>query len=284
MTTDSSKMPMISNTHESSEYDKSLEFIRNEISDYREFMQNQNDSFFKLVEIISGIILGIFSILGIVGFTGIKTTANKKAEEVVNNELQSDQYRHRLEKMVEEASIEEINRILGSSSFESSTVETIKKAIGVDDNNDLKLLRETAYRERMIREHKILFTSKIEGDYDNVESVRKIFEYQGFNTPSSVCEIDENNYEDKISETKIVVYQVPTEEFKDEWNNETDEPLYYKLSKKCRFMEVNLVLLSTNPQGIDMDLLRRSPSPYTTTVNFESKLRETLYMLLYFAQ
>ena len=90
---------------------------------------------------------------------------------------------------------------------------------------------------------------------------------------------DTEDFKKHFAQCRIVVYKVPPDEFKGNLNSKNKNPTYKKIAEYCSQREKHCVLM-IDKGSIDIDELDRE---YVTTVNFYSKLRETLYILLYFS-
>jgi len=97
----------------------------------------------------------------------------------------------------------------------------------------------------------------------------------------TIGEDDVGQFEKKLFDYTIVVYKVFDDDIPLQ-NAPIDNnkmPLYWELTDYCCYQQKNCVLLSTKY----LSRLDNLDNYYFTTVNYYSKLRETLHNLLYFA-
>ena len=125
------------------------------------------------------------------------------------------------------------------------------------------------------------------------EGARVVFAYSGENDPpvglknvrdDFACGKDiinikasEGQFDPHFGASHTVVFQVPPSEYAP-----ADCPLSRRIADYCRNNDKHCVLVAG--QRININEADTAFDPrYVTTVNFYSKLRETLYMLLYFS-
>ena len=162
----------------------------------------------------------------------------------------------------------------------------LKKKIG-KKNNMLNSLKSSARREQQAKRLKVLFAAGEEGDAlagSEYDELRKFFSDQGYLVSDKTVWLKADDVKKKVNAHDIVVFyvskaeaSVPAKETK-KADTPVQEPFYSVLVKHCG--EKHQCLLYTPGFLIDREIQKKT---YVTTVNFHSKLRETLYMLLYFS-
>ena len=146
---------------------------------------------------------------------------------------------------------------------------------------DFNSLSKSLKRDLKKKKHSIIFASSVR---DNDWAYKKILEH--FDEDGVIRRIDQTNV-DKFDEVfgnyDIVVFQVASDDAnksnpRNENYDENYQPLYKSLANYCKQQKIQCVLLTFEY----IDIASLDPI-YVTTVNFYAKLRETLYILLYFS-
>ena len=162
----------------------------------------------------------------------------------------------------------------------------LKKEIG-KKNNMLNSLKSSARREQQAKRLKVLFAAGEKEDAlagSDYDMLRKFFSDQGYLVSNETVRLKADSVKDETKAHDIIVFFVSKkEEFKPVKEAEkTDlpapKPFYSVLVDHCG--EKHQCLLYTPGFLIDREIQKKT---YVTTVNLHAKLRETLYMLLYFS-
>ena len=132
---------------------------------------------------------------------------------------------------------------------------------------------------KLLRKHKLVFASSTK---DNDRSYKEIKDH--FDKENKIVFIEQtsNDFDNEFDKFKIIVYKVHDNEFGRKCPIE--DPLYKRISKYCSEQGKYCILVCKPGSQIEIseDSVEFNPS-YITTVQFYSKLRETLYILLHFA-
>jgi hypothetical protein len=173
----------------------------------------------------------------------------------------------------------------------------------LEDNESLENIKRSVIREKRARNIKILFSvaegsktgegSKTAEKPKNAENskdcedklvlselraLRYFFKREGYKVHQSVVSLNKDNIKEITKDYEVIVFCVPETEFGDR-KERSDEMLYPKLSDIASESQKQCVLLSYPGR---INFLNINPS-FVTSVNFASKLRETVYMILYFS-
>ena len=146
-------------------------------------------------------------------------------------------------------------------------------------DHDFATLKKLIQKEIKRKHCKIAFAAVNGAEYSpSYEKIKNIFVSEEDIIPiDSDC--DTEQLQKSFAQYRIVVYKVPPDEFKGSPNPENKTSTYKKIAEYCSQREKHCVLM-TDKGYIEIDEL---DSEYVTTVNYYSKLRETLYILLYFS-
>ena len=132
--------------------------------------------------------------------------------------------------------------------------------------------------------HSIAFVANCEDNQDRMKEYIRFNKQFGMDRDILTVEDgDIGQFNKKLGEYKIIIYKVVANEIPAKIEEDKAKPVYWELAKFCCDNEKSCVLFT--PSGhIPLDGLDNYNNNYYTTVNFYSKLRETLYMLLYFSE
>lgn len=159
------------NAQSLTDYEKFIEHIGSETTQYREFMQQQQGFILWLVALVGAVGAAIL------GFFGFKS----------RREMRKD-----IEKKFEDDFAGELARL-------------------IQNNDKLEFLARGAQREQMAQRKRILFAVReSEDDIKDLDIQRKYFEDVGFRVSERVVSLkDDSSLYKNIQEYDIVVYQVP---------------------------------------------------------------------------
>jgi len=216
-----------------SDYENTLLFLKDEIQQYREFIQQQEQHIIW----VGGIVISIFG-------TGLAFFNYKRKKDI--------------QQSVQEMMNKDIARIIG-------------------DNSELEYIRNSVSREKEAHKKRILFVVGESEDYSSFKGVKEHFKNEGFNVESEIQVVNIENYKKRISAKKydILIFQVPENE-KEDKNVERERLLLYTLISKD-FKNSGIFYCP----NFRIDFEKFDGNNYTT-VNYISKLKETLYSLLYY--
>ena len=148
----------------------------------------------------------------------------------------------------------------------------------IKGNDVLDSLRRSVARERVAKKITVLFAAENEEDADKIEDVRIFFEGQKYKVSKETMVADVKKLRSTARNYDAVVFCVPKRE--DGAAKADNGMLYSELAKVCAIEEKQCVLYCPDRIQINLSLLN---DQYASTVLLHSKLRETLYMLLYFS-
>lgn len=121
------------------------------------------------------------------------------------------------------------------------------------------------------------------GDYDPPSGLKDVRD--DFASGKDIVRIqpDECRFDSHFGDCHTVVFQVPREEYSTPIRP-VECPLSRRVADYCRNNNKHCILVTEPGKFINISEAEAAFDPrYITTVNFYSKLRETLYMLLYFS-
>lgn len=222
-----------------------LDFLQTETEQHRTFIEQQQQLLLWLV----GVILALAT--GLIGFLGWKSKDD-------------------VDRLIREKYDGEIARQL-ERSFGSTFDAKLKKTIGdeVNEGEKLKFLQESVKRISYMHEKTVLFVTQDEKSSWN--AIRHWLNIYGICKTEQVFK-DSTDIRQQIESMRlasIVAYEV----------EQGDNTKYLDIAAACSNQRNECILLCANGKQVDLTKL---DARYTTTVNFPSKLRETLYTLLSF--
>jgi uncharacterized protein YggU (UPF0235/DUF167 family) len=157
----------------------------------------------------------------------------------------------------------------------------------IDGDDPLNNLKRSVRREQQAKQLKVLFAAGEKNDAlagSDYNELRKFFDSQEYRVSDETVWLKADNVKDETKAHDIIVFFVSKEEeFKPVKGAEkTDlpapKPFYSVLVDHCD--EKHQCVLYTPGFFINPEIQKKT---YVTTVNLHAKLRETLYMLLYFS-
>ncbi len=132
------------------------------------------------------------------------------------------------------------------------------------------------YKQRLMK-HSFLFASSTRDNESGYKEIKKYFDNE---KEIIFIPLDTENFDDKFDGFDIIIYKVHDNEFGIPCPNEN--PLYKRISKYCSEQHKPCILVCRPGKQIALSENAVEFNPlYVTTVQFYSKLRETLYILLY---
>lgn len=138
------------------------------------------------------------------------------------------------------------------------------------------LLFRKLYKQRLMK-HSFIFASST---MDNETGYKDIKKYFGNEKEIVFVPLDTENFDSIFDEFDIIIYKVHDDEFGIPCTKEN--PLYKRISKYCSEQQKSCILVCKPGKQIALSENAVEFNPvYVTTVQFYSKLRETLYILLY---
>jgi len=149
--------------------------------------------------------------------------------------------------------------------------DLLKKAKNEADFNSLS---KSIKRDVRKKRHPFIFASSVRDNDKYYKDVQELFD-----KGSEIQYIDYeciDNFDKIFGKYKIVVYQV----HHDDIDDTVSEPLFQMLANYCAKQEKHCILLTFS--RIKPEITNSFDPFYVTTVNYHSKLRETLFTLLYF--
>ena len=115
---------------------------------------------------------------------------------------------------------------------------------------------------------------------DNEAGYKEIKKYFDNENEIIFVPLDSENFDDKFDGFDTIIYKVHDSEFGIPCPSEN--PLYKRISKYCSEQHKSCILVCRPGKQIALSESEVEFNPvYVTTVQFYSKLRETLYILLY---
>ena len=138
------------------------------------------------------------------------------------------------------------------------------------------LLVRKWYKQRLMK-HSFIFASS---DKDNESGYKEIKKY--FDNDKEIIFVppESENFDDIFDQFDIIVYKVHDDEFGIPCGKKN--PLYKRIAKYCSEQHKSCILVCKPGKQIALSEGQAEFNPvYVTTVQFYSKLRETLYILLY---
>jgi hypothetical protein len=230
-----------------------IEFLENETATHRQFIESQESMLIWLVGALAGVGLGLLAFFGYSSKKDIEENIEKSTADYLNENLKAS---------VDEAVDKRLSKVL-------------------EDEETLEYFKTSLKREIHYKRVKIVFAYNKDDmtDADNnrvFDQVRMSFKNKNYNVSSNVVALDIDNYKEAVEGYDIIVYKVSKSEY------ESSQPgiLMFKLLSDYSH-ENNKQCVLLVPGRIDLTLIKPS---VVTTVNFISKLRETLYMLIYFME
>jgi len=217
--------------------------------DFLEKQAEKHDEFVEkkytqLLWLVTAVVTVFGSMLGIFGYTGWKDI-KKKIDNKVNAQVELQ-----LDNMLE-------------------------------INESLENMKRSAAREKRAREISVLFAASKEaspGEIGEYEILRRSLEMQKYNISAGVEVFSSTDeVQQKIKNYNIIVFYVPENEAKGA-KNPPAKLLYECLTKSCD--DHRPCILYVPESHLDKS---KTNFPYVSIATFHAKLRETVYMLLYFS-
>ncbi|MDR2939798.1 MAG: hypothetical protein LBV08_05685 [Clostridiales bacterium] len=146
---------------------------------------------------------------------------------------------------------------------------------------DFESLSKSIEKVLKKKKHPAIFLADKRDDVNDLKRYKELNSMFGLDR-EKVLEVsidDKDPLIHKLEGYKIVVFKVCESDLTP-IPGKTDEPLYRQVAQCCIKNEINCILYSDRP-GKDLNL-KDLNNFYVTTVNFYSKLRETLYILTHF--
>ncbi|MDR3050437.1 MAG: hypothetical protein LBU67_01780 [Oscillospiraceae bacterium] len=172
--------------------------------------------------------------------------------------------------------------------IEEALKEHISKTL--HDDKALENLQRSVRREKQAGEIRVLFARHYDADTDTDEyrdfvDTYEFFRKRDYAVSDRIIPLNAQNYEEETKTYKILVYIVPENERESQstsesTNSSNQEPLYPQLSKMSKDKKMQCILYVPIPGRIKP---QPSSDAFVSMVNLHAKLRETLYMLLYFS-
>jgi len=126
------------------------------------------------------------------------------------------------------------------------------------------------------KKHAIVFASSVRDNNPDYKEAKRVFAKD-----DEILEIDKfdiGNFDEKLNRFNIIVYHVSAcDVVKSDFYNKS---IYVALAEYCSTQKKHCILVTPPSLRLRPDVLDNNV--YVTTVNFYSKLRETLFILLYF--
>lgn len=242
-----------------------LEYMKSEITEYREFIQNERDFLVTLVGMCAA------ALLALAGFIGLSTTKDieNKVEEIFEDRVKDI--------------IEENVQSVVKEKAENITDDYIEKELFDSDRGKMKYLKDAINRQQKRKNRKILFLIQ-EGVNENIlTSVQKLLREKELNI-SEISETYEslNSMSDKIlieycKQYFIVVYQVNMEMEVDSRSGEA-EVFYQRLANLSEENAINCILYSLSGSGRRLEELQ--PSIYVSLANTATSIIQQILTLL----
>ena len=154
----------------------------------------------------------------------------------------------------------------------------------LSDNDTLDNLKRSVAREKHAKKIQVLFAATNENDLQKVESVCSMFDEHKYSVSKET--VDAKNLLRKTKNKNIIVLCVPKTE--DGEKREEPDLIYGLLARLCNAnTKMQCILycpnyIRINP-ALKIDGRAVIDDGFVTTVQNQAKLRETLYMLLYFS-
>lgn len=138
------------------------------------------------------------------------------------------------------------------------------------------LLFRKFYKRRLMK-HSFLFASSTRDNESGYKDIKKYFDND---KEIKFVPLETENFDDIFDEFDIIIYKVHDDELGIPCASEN--PLYKRISKYCSEQHKSCILVCKPGRQIALSESAVEFNPiYVTTVQFYSKLRETLYILLY---
>ena len=138
------------------------------------------------------------------------------------------------------------------------------------------LLYRKMYKQSLMK-HSFLFASSTRDNEAGYKEIKKYFDNEN---EIIFVPLDSENFDDKFDGFDTIIYKVHDSEFGIPCQSEN--PLYKRISKYCSEQHKSCILVCRPGKQIALSESEVEFNPvYVTTVQFYSKLRETLYILLY---
>ena len=250
-----------------------LDFIQSEARLHRQFIENERAQLLVTLGALLAIGASLLTFLGIAN--------RKEVEQAVKESLDPHIYESN-EKAIESLDLHfreklpnEINERI-SKTLPKEINKALPSYLSKElQDTHLKMLKRNIDREKRATNIKVCFAAcceddKTSKDYYSFEQVHGYLKNEKYNIVDEILELTDNNYKDIVEESRIIVYMVPLK-----------SNLYKDLAKIASDTKKQCILYT--PKG-DVNLNSIEDRSVITTVRFPSKIRETLYMLLYFSQ
>ena len=138
------------------------------------------------------------------------------------------------------------------------------------------LLFKKKYKQRLMK-HSFIFASSTMDNESGYKDIKKYFDNE---KEIVFIPLDTENFDNIFVKFDIIIYKVHDDEFGIPCAKEN--PLYKRISKYCSEQHKSCILVCRPGKQIALSENTVEFNPvYVTTVQFYSKLRETLYILLY---
>ena len=152
----------------------------------------------------------------------------------------------------------------------------LEKVLG--DEKQLPYLKKSIAREKKAHTLRVLFAA-MEGDAGDIDDVRKFFAAQRYRVSAETVAVDKKSICGAAQKYDAIVLRVPNAEY----GEKRDEPddIYRLLAARCEKSRKKQCILycpgfgKINPEKMN--------DQFVSTVQTHAKLRETLYMMLYFS-
>lgn len=248
------QMKVFEKPFDQTEYLKAIEFLENETTKYRDFIQEQQNYLIWLFGVAAAVFLTLMAFLGIESREKISDIFQKQYAEMVNDKINNfiggGEQKEYLMGCIEKERKAKKKRILFLKQRESDqNLERI-----------YEFLKDQGYN---VQQKKIKSSMK-------KETLDKII--KGYN--AVIYQVDKSEYEAKETDNK-------SEKSKSKVNKKTEEEKnYVKISKLCNVHKIYGIFYSVN----QIDLSKCQSLSYVSTANFWATLLDRINSVLYFTQ
>lgn len=227
-----------------SEYVQTIDFLENELTKYREFVEQQQEFLVWLVGLIGAGLTGLLALFEIKGRKDISNIIHERYEKQVQEEM--------------------------------------TKFIGGQDK--VNYLNSSIKKEEQAKKKKILFVLQRKTENERLKEAYEVLEDQQYDVNKKLIEgsIEDQTIEKWIQVYDIIIYQVDKTEYKPSDSNAKSDPdvNYARISEKCNRECVYGVLYCESNRGLDFELL--GSKFYISSANQAATLMERILNLLYF--
>lgn len=247
-----------------------LDFIENEVSRYREFIEKQQQFLIWLVGIVA---TGALSLLGFLGFK-----SKSDIESIIEEE-----YRTKIDEKVSEITAKEINE-------KCPGIAEDKINCYIGGQEQIQYLKSNIDREKTSKNKKIVFvgtsselSKQAKLAYDKIRELGYKVQYQNVDwTTDTEKQSIEENLANLVSENDLLVFQVNESELRSKFSNaefKAKEKIfsYYKLSEICEEKRVYCILYAEGSSELTFECYKHF---YTQMANSGLALLERIFLIL----